>query len=56
MKYMIVFLGICTAILIGFNAGSLVYSMGFGSEKNRLKLSLACGILLTALSLLQLFS
>lgn len=56
MEYVMVFLGICTAMLIGFNAGHLIYFACAGSKKDRIKVGIATGILGTILSLLSIFS
>lgn len=56
MEYVMVFLGVCTAMLIGFNAGHLIYLASAGSKKDRIKIGIASGILMTVLSLLSIFS
>ena len=56
MEYVMVFLGICTAMLIGFNAGHLFYLASAGPKKDRIKVGIAVGILGTVLSLLCIFS
>lgn len=56
MEYVLVFLGICTAMLIGFNAGHLIYLASAGSKKDRIKVGIASGVLGFILALLCIFS